>query len=135
MIVLCLTEEYYLLTNKKDERWRLEYIKASDALQNHLVVRKEAPDILKKNSSYPSETLIWLNTIQSGSYTNNMDTLSCFASGVLGMGGVYLDRPKDLDLAINVIRSCYWIAENSYTVSKDLCIENFEESRSDFFIQ
>ncbi|GAA6004328.1 hypothetical protein JCM10207_000671 [Rhodosporidiobolus poonsookiae] len=61
------------------------------------------------------EDLTLIGKVEWGTFTPEMQHLTCFAGGMLGLGAKLLDRPYDLETGINVTETCAWIYESSET--------------------
>ncbi|GAA5825216.1 hypothetical protein JCM10212_002960, partial [Sporobolomyces blumeae] len=56
-----------------------------------------------------------IGTVNWGAYRHELQHLTCFAGGMLGLGAKLLDRPKDMETALNFTEACVWVYESSAT--------------------
>ncbi|GAA5995223.1 glycoside hydrolase family 47 protein [Rhodotorula paludigena] len=61
------------------------------------------------------DDLTLIGSVNFGAWKPELQHLTCFAGGMLGLGAKLLDRPQDLETAINVTNACAWVYESSKT--------------------
>ncbi|GAA6031931.1 hypothetical protein JCM8097_003346 [Rhodosporidiobolus ruineniae] len=61
------------------------------------------------------DDLTTIGNVDWGTWKNELQHLTCFAGGMLGLGAKLLDRPHDLETGINVTNACVWVYESSAT--------------------
>ncbi|GAA5940310.1 glycoside hydrolase family 47 protein [Sporobolomyces koalae] len=59
--------------------------------------------------------LTTIGTMNWGSYRHELQHLTCFAGGMLGLGAKLMQRPRDLEIAKNFTEACVWVYESSTT--------------------
>ncbi|GAA5896495.1 glycoside hydrolase family 47 protein [Sporobolomyces salmoneus] len=59
--------------------------------------------------------LVTIGAMNWGSYRHELQHLTCFAGGMLGLGARLMDRPRDLETAKNFTEACVWVYESSTT--------------------
>jgi len=83
------------------------YIESIESMYKYLIKEspiKERPDLL------------FLGELSSnGNFIGKMGHLSCFIPGLLALGSKILDRPKDLEIAIRLAETCYYMNRMTYT--------------------
>ena len=58
----------------------------------------------------PDHDLLAIGKIENANYKVEIEHLSCFAGGMLGMGAKLLDRPGDMKDGEKFAESCYWLS-------------------------
>ncbi|GAA5834942.1 hypothetical protein JCM11251_002067 [Rhodosporidiobolus azoricus] len=109
-----LTDSFYeylikqaQLTSFSSDQYPRMYEEAIDSAYEHLI---------RPIKSVPGrEDLTTIGTVAWGAWKNEMQHLTCFAGGMLGLGAKLLARPHDLETGINVTNTCVWIYESSAT--------------------
>ncbi|GAA5898592.1 hypothetical protein JCM6882_000874 [Rhodosporidiobolus microsporus] len=109
-----LTDSFYeylikqaQLTSFSTEQYPRMYEEAIDSAYEHLIRRVE---------TVPGrEDLTTIGAVAWGAWKNELQHLTCFAGGMLGLGAKLLARPHDLETGINVTNACVWVYESSAT--------------------
>ncbi|CAB4416745.1 unnamed protein product [Rhizophagus irregularis] len=99
-----LIKEYIYIGGAIDQ-YRRMYEESIDSMSKYLIKKGQV-------KAYPD--LLFLGSYSHGSFVARMEHLACFVPGMLAIGSKTLDRPKDLELAIELAETCFW-AYNSTT--------------------
>ncbi|GAA5859607.1 hypothetical protein JCM8547_006161 [Rhodosporidiobolus lusitaniae] len=83
------------------------YASAVDSAQEHLIRRIEVVP--------GREDLTIVGNKDWGTWKNDLQHLTCFAGGMLGLGSRLLARPHDFETGVNVTNACVWVYESSET--------------------
>ncbi|TNY21998.1 glycoside hydrolase [Rhodotorula diobovata] len=95
------------LTSFALEQYPRMYRDAVDSAYEHLI---RPVDVVPGR-----EDLTLVGSVNLGKWQPSLQHLTCFAGGMLGLGARLLNRPHDLDTAINVTNACAWTYESSKT--------------------
>ncbi|BGP36575.1 hypothetical protein JCM10449v2_000476 [Rhodotorula kratochvilovae] len=93
------------LTSFSLEQYPRMYRDAVDSAYEHLIRPVEVVP--------GREDLTLVGGVHFGAWSPGLQHLTCFAGGMLGLGAKLLNRPHDLDTAINVTNACAWVYESS----------------------
>ncbi|GAA5991158.1 hypothetical protein JCM5350_001929 [Sporobolomyces pararoseus] len=96
------------MTSFSNPQFERMYEKAIDSAYEYLIRPVE---------SVPGreQDLITIGTVNWGSYRHELQHLTCFAGGMLGLGAKLMNRPRDLETAQNFTEACVWVYESSAT--------------------
>ncbi|BGP12561.1 hypothetical protein JCM10213v2_000478 [Rhodosporidiobolus nylandii] len=95
------------LTSFSQKQYPRMYEDAIDSAYEHLIRRIEVVP--------GREDLTLIGNVDWGTWKNDLQHLTCFAGGMLGLGAKLLDRPHDLATGENVTNACVWVYESSET--------------------
>ena len=90
----------------------------SEVAQQWRKIYEWSTDVAKKNlyediDYIPDHPILAIGKIENGRYKAEIEHLTCFAGGMLGIGAKLLDRPDDMTDAEKFSASCYWVSQNS----------------------
>ncbi|BGO96578.1 hypothetical protein NBRC10513v2_000516 [Rhodotorula toruloides] len=109
-----LTDSYYeylikqtQLTSFSLDQYPRMYREAIDSAYEYLVRPVEVVP--------GKDDMAIIGSMSYGSWKPEMQHLTCFAGGMLGLGAKLLDRPYDLEAGVNVTNVCTWVYESSET--------------------
>lgn len=63
---------------------------------------------------------------QTGQLVNEVEHLTCFAGGMLGLGARLLDRPRDLEDGERFTQTCYWLSASTPTGLQPEVVEFYQ---------
>ncbi|GAA6046607.1 hypothetical protein JCM3770_006236 [Rhodotorula araucariae] len=95
------------LTSFSLEQYPRMYRDAVDSAYEHLIRPVEVVP--------GRQDLTLVGSMHFGKWQPGLEHLTCFAGGMLGLGARLLNRPHDLETAINVTNACAWVYESSRT--------------------
>lgn len=98
-----LVKEHILLGGCSTQYWNL-YEAAIDTAQEHLFFRP----ITKSNADILISGTAHVIPGTSGTLNPEVQHLSCYAGGMLGVGAKIFDRPDDLAIARKLVDGCLW---------------------------
>ncbi|GAA5923490.1 hypothetical protein JCM1841_001535 [Sporobolomyces salmonicolor] len=95
------------LTSFSHEQYPRMYVEAIESAYEYLIRRIEVVP--------GREDLAIIGNMNWGTWKAELQHLTCFAGGMLGLGARLLGRPQDLETGINVTEACAWVYESSET--------------------
>ncbi|GBC04737.1 hypothetical protein RclHR1_05830015 [Rhizophagus clarus] len=101
-----LLKEFVLVGDSVD-KYRTMYIESIESMYKYLI---KASPINER-----SELLFLGELTFRGDFIGKMGHLSCFIPGLLALGSKVLDRPKDLEIAIRLAETCYFVNRMTHT--------------------
>lgn len=96
----------YLLTNQTEEQYKRMYERSIDSLHKYLIEQRD--------DTYDNLMLLTERSV-SGQVVYKMDHLACFVPGMLALGGIALNRKKDLLVSQELVHSCRHFYEMTLT--------------------
>jgi mannosyl-oligosaccharide alpha-1,2-mannosidase len=118
-----LIKTYKLLGGgKAAQQYRRIYEKSVDAARQYIFY-----DIDIYNWSPSHRDMLGIGKVDSnGIQTHEIEHLSCFAGGMLGMGSKLLDRQQDMNDAEKFTQACYWLSTATPTGLQPEVVEFYE---------
>lgn len=97
-----LIKAYKLLGgNAVAQQYKRIYEESVEAAKEHLYVNITV---------VPERDILAIGKLESGRLIPEIEHLTCFAGGMLGLGAKLLDRPNDMVDAERFTQSCYWLS-------------------------
>jgi mannosyl-oligosaccharide alpha-1,2-mannosidase len=117
-----LIKTYKLLGGgKAAQQYRRIYEGSVDAARKYFFF-----DIKIYDWSPPHQAMLGIGKIDGTGQTHEIEHLSCFAGGMLGMGSKLLDRPRDMEDAEKFTQACYWLSASTPTGLQPEVVEFYE---------
>ncbi|PVU89917.1 hypothetical protein BB559_004859 [Furculomyces boomerangus] len=96
----------YIMHGKNGEQFRRMYEQSIDSIKEHMIYR-----------SNKGSKLIFVSELYEGIFTpsGEMQHLACFLPGLLALGSKELNRADDLELAKELMKTCYYFYKGTKT--------------------
>lgn len=113
----------------------------SKASEQYKRIYEASVDAARKWLYYPIETYDWSpphaqammlgigKREQSGQLIHEVEHLTCFVGGMLGLGSRLLDRERDMDDAERFTQTCYWLSAATPTGLQPEVAEFYEQGQ------
>ncbi|WVR05504.1 hypothetical protein IAU60_002522 [Kwoniella sp. DSM 27419] len=80
----------------------------------------------------PGHDLLTIGKFDNGHLIHEMEHLTCFAGAMLGLGAKLLDRPADMQDALRVTGTCYWLSADTPTGLQPEVAQWYEPHEHDY---
>ncbi|PVZ99807.1 hypothetical protein BB558_004164 [Smittium angustum] len=96
----------YIMHGKNGEQFRRMYEQSVDSIKEHMIYR-----------SNKGSKLIFVSELYESTFapSGEMQHLACFLPGLLALGSKELNRPDDLKLAKELMKTCYYFYKGTKT--------------------
>ena len=117
-----LIKTYKLLEGgEMAQQYKRIYAQSVDAARKYLFFNVEIYDWSPSHKG-----MLGIGKLSGGQHTHEIEHLTCFAGGMLGMGSKLLDRQQDMVDAERFTQSCYWLSAATPTGLQPENVEFFE---------
>ena len=119
-----LVKTYKLLGGSPvSQSWRRIYEESID----------KAKEVLYSTIDYiPNTPLTVIGKLEGKRLIPEMEHLSCFAGAMLGIGSKLLDRPDDMEDALKITQTCYWLSAATKTGLQPEVVEFWSKGEEPF---